>query len=212
MTDEPFRDVSGRPKRPLDASTWDARYRDDNTPWDLGHGALPLRHALTAGLVTPGRALVPGCGSGNDARLLAEFGFDVTGVDLSELALSRARALTEDAGHTIRFEQRNLLDLPDDYGPFDLVFEHTCFCAIAPDLRDLYVDAVADVLAPGGRLLGLFFVFEREEGPPFGASQAEIEHRFGRRFTVDQFGPAPDRHEERGDKEHLGLMTLREDA
>jgi len=209
VTDPPFRDVAGRPKGSLDGPAWDARYREANTPWDLGHGADPLRHAIEHGWVAPGRTLVPGCGAGHDARMLARSGFDVTGVDLSELALSTAQALASQEGVAVRFERADLLALPADLGPFDLVFEHACFCAIDPGLRDRYVDAVADALAPGGSLLGLFFVMEREEGPPFGATRDEIEHRFGRRFTVDRLEPAPDRHERRGDIEHLALMTRR---
>lgn len=37
------------------------------------------------------------------------------------------------------------------------VWEHTCFCAIEPSQRSAYARALAALLRPGQRLLGLFF-------------------------------------------------------
>jgi SAM-dependent methyltransferase len=82
----------------------------------------------------------------------------------------------------VKFEAADVLALPPHLRGADLVVEHTLFCAIDPSLRDRYVDAVADVLRPGGRLLALFWLIRTESGPPFGANEAEIRHRFARRF------------------------------
>lgn len=207
MSGSPFRDVAGVAKGPLDADAWNARWRDGNTPWDMGRPAPPFVGALERGLVSPpGRALVVGCGAGHDARLLATRGFDVTAIDVADRAIERARDLTLDGAFALDWRVADLFALPPELGSFDLVLEHTCFCAVHPNRRDAYVDAVADALSAGGALLGLFFVFEAEEGPPFGASEEELRHRFGRRFDVEHAAVPPDSHEARAGREMLFLM------
>lgn len=210
MGSSPFEDRAGTPKGPLDSDAWDARWQEGNTPWDMGDANPVLADALAREVVTPpGRALVVGCGAGHDARTLAGAGFDVTAVDHAPGALDHARRLAEAAGSPVDFVLADLFELPDALGAFDLVFEHTCFCAIDPSRRDEYVDAVADALGPDGRLLGVFFDMATDEGPPFGASPEELRHRFGRRFDVEFLEPAKTSSEKRAGKEVLGLFRRR---
>jgi SAM-dependent methyltransferase len=178
----PFHDVSGRVAFPVDrAADWDAVYARGEDRWDIGGPSPPLVAVLGRGEVAPpGRALVPGCGHGHDARLLAARGFEVVGVDFASRAVREARRGAAAAGvRGVRFERRDLFRLPPSYGSaFDLVFEQTCFCAVHPDRRDAYARAVHRALRPGGLLLGLFYDIRAEEGPPFGTTPAEIRHRF----------------------------------
>ena len=206
--DAPFPDVAGRATSPLDAGAWDDRWKKADTPWDMGVPAPPLVAAVDRGDVAPpARVLVPGCGAGNDARFLAARGFDVVGVDVSETALLRARELAAKDGVRAEFVLADLFAPPASLGVFDVAWEHTCFCAIDPSRRDEYVDAVADLLHPRGRLFGLFFLIRPETGPPFGATIEEIRHRFSRRFTVDVLRPATDSHAARAGKEAWAAMT-----
>ncbi len=204
----PFVDVSGKPQGPLDASAWDERWKKSDTPWDMNAPAPPLVAAVTRGdLAPPARVLVPGCGAGHDARFLASRGFDVVGVDVSEAAIAKARGLAAKDGVRVEFVLADLFAPPASLGRFDDVWEHTCFCAIDPMRRDEYVDAVADLLRPGGRLVGLFFMIRPETGPPFGATIEEIRHRFARRFAIDVLRPATDSHAARAGKEAWAAMT-----
>jgi methyl halide transferase len=206
--DRPFRDVSGRVGERLDATAWDDRWRRADTPWDMNEPAPPLVAAIARGdLEPPARVLVPGCGAGHDVRFLASRGFRVTGVDVSPLALEKARGLAAKDGVEAEFAEADLFALPPAMREFDAVWEHTCFCAIDPARRDDYVTAVADALRPGGRLLGLFFAITPEKGPPFGTTDAEVRHRFARRFTVDVLRPATDSHPARLGKELWAAMT-----
>ncbi len=210
MSDPPFRDVAGRPTERLDAAAWDARWAGGDTPWDMGGPAPPLVGALARGLVAPpGRALAVGCGAGHDARHVAAAGFDVTAIDIAPQALERARALTPPGTPRIAFVLADLFALPPELRDFDVVIEHTCFCAIDPGLRDAWVDAVADALRPGGLLLGLFFVFESETGPPFGATEEELRTRLGRRFEVLEGARPPDSHPARAARDFLVLARRR---
>lgn len=210
MSESPFRHVAGRAKGPLDAASWDARWQAGDTPWDMQRVAPPLAGALARGLVTaPGRLLAVGCGAGHDARHFAENGFDVTAIDISPAAVERAAALAAETGVLMDVRVADLFALDHGLGRFDVALEHTCFCAIDPAQRDDYVDAVADALVPGGHLLGLFFVFEPETGPPFGASEDELRHRFGRRFDVLHMARPDDSHPARADKDMLVLLRRR---
>ena len=60
-----------------------------------------------------------GCGTGRHAIELTKRGYNVTGVDLSENQIERAREKAEEAGVTIDFQIQDARNLPFD-GEFDL--------------------------------------------------------------------------------------------
>ena len=87
-----------------------------------------------------------------------------------------------------RFTRANFLqDAPPH--TFDYVFEHTLFCAIQPEQRDAYVDAVLCWLKPGGTYLAINYIV-CEGGPPFPVSRAELWRRLRPCFhLIDQWIP-----------------------
>ncbi|MGV8851562.1 MAG: class I SAM-dependent methyltransferase [Rhodoglobus sp.] len=74
---------------------WEQRYGSEQRVWS-GHVNAVLAD-ITLGLA-PGRALDLGCGEGGDALWLAQHGWQVTGVDISETAIERARATARAQG------------------------------------------------------------------------------------------------------------------
>lgn len=93
-----------------------------------------------------------GSGLGGPARLLAaEYGCDVTGVDLSAEFVAVASKLTERAGlvDQVRFLQGDATQLPFSDGAFDHAWTQHVAMNIA-DRRRLY-EGIRRVLAPGGR-------------------------------------------------------------
>ena len=66
---------------------------------------------------------------------------------------------------------------------FDWVFEHTLFCAIQPDQRPDYVQAVRRWLKPEGHFLAVYYIIPDKEGPPFGSTREEILERFSPFFN-----------------------------
>jgi len=176
MLDDRYHHI-GQPRGPLDATSWDERYRAGDTPWDRGEPSPGLVDFLARAKPQPGTVLVPGCGRGHDCRALADLGFHVTGLDVSPQALARAIP----AGPTVRYEVGDFLT---HAGQYDWIFEHTCFCAIHPGLRDEYVQAAVRNLKPRGYLLGIFFNIHAAEGPPFGATRAELWDRFAPHFDL----------------------------
>ncbi|MDB6078326.1 MAG: smtA, partial [Akkermansiaceae bacterium] len=122
--------------------------------------------------------LVPGCGSGHDVRALEAAGIHATGLDLSPTAVGFARSLP--AAGREKYVSGSLFDTDWRSGlTFDAIWEHTCFCAIDPSDRPAYAWAAASILAPGGHLVGVFYLDPYEPGedaagPPWGATREEI--------------------------------------
>jgi SAM-dependent methyltransferase len=185
---------------------WDARYAGGDTPWDKGAAHPVLSDDSTRDALN-GSVLVPGCGTGHDARALAAGGLQVTGLDISSLALQRARAITASGNPVYRLG--NLFDLPEEMrGAYDAIFEHTCFCAIDPARRADYVAAVASALKPRGRLLAVFFIDPENDGdgPPHGCTRGEIETLFSAFFRVLRERPNIPTFPEREGRELLMLL------
>lgn len=157
---------------------WSQIYEQEANPgWNLGEPAEALKDMLPRLKIARSRVLVLGCGEGHDAALFAASGHFVTAVDISPLALERARKLY---GHmpNLTFVEADLFKLPADFEQsFDVVFEHTCYCAINPERRKDLVKIWNRVLAPGGHLMGIFYTFEKRQGPPYGTSEWELRQR-----------------------------------
>ncbi len=165
---------------------WEHRYHTGDMPWEKGAPHPALVDFLKRSPVH-GRVLVAGCGTGHDVRALAASADEVIGLDLAPSAITRAKAQPAVGGES--YVRGDLFALPPRLrGTFDAVFEHTCFCAIDPSLREKYVASVADALKPGGHLLAIFYLDPGldpgETGPPFGVTREELDASFSPRFTL----------------------------
>src|SRR6202050_3047698 len=145
---------------------WEDRYQSHDMPWEKGEASPGLVDFLAGHPQLPrGTVLVPGCGSGHDARAWAAAGFAVTGYDIAPSAVRLSREKTADAGLAAEFIQGDFLtDTPPR--PFDWLFEHTLFCAIEPQRREEYVRAVLRWLKPGGQYLAVNYLIPGNDGPP----------------------------------------------
>jgi len=109
--------------------------------------------AQTLELVAGSSILDAPCGHGRISNLLAVEGFRVTGVDLTDLFLERARADAQRLGVEVDFRHGDLRDLPVS-GPFDaVVCWFTSFGYFDDDDNGRVLDEFSRVLRPGGRLL-----------------------------------------------------------
>ncbi len=191
---------------PSDADFWDHIYRDEAGGWELGRATPPLAGYFAAASPRGLRALVVGCGRGHEARLLAGLGAHVTAIDIAPTAIATAMASSAPG---IDYRVQDLFTLPRGPDRFDLVVEHTCYCAIEVARRGEYVDAVADLLVPGGQLVGLFYAHGRPGGPPFTVDAASVRAAFERRFTIDELVVATDSVLVRMGEELLARFTVR---
>jgi SAM-dependent methyltransferase len=149
---------------------WNERYASGQPPWDTGVPEPLLVEFVNAGGVTPRLTLDVGAGTGTNAIWLAERGFDVLGVDVSSLAIEKARAKIEGRNLHCRFMTLDFLAAPPPHGPFQFVFDRGCFHVFdEPGERARFAANVAATLAPGGLWLSLIGSTEgpaRDVGPP----------------------------------------------
>ncbi len=193
---------------------WQQQYLTGDTPWDRGAPAPALTDYLRDHPVT-GKVLVPGCGTGHDVRALAESGASgVTGLDVAPLAVERARGQLSDLpkAEILLADLFEACHRPPLAGTFDLVWEHTCYCAIPPERRPDYVAAVAAALKPGGELLGVFFLTpwdegeDQTQGPPFGTGVEELKATFSSHFDPVRGWNPESAYQGREGKEWCGLF------
>ena len=166
---------------------WDEAYQRRETPWEKGKPHPALVDFLAENGPLGGEILVPGCGSGHDVRALSTPENHAVGIDLAPSAVAKANARPKVGNE--EYELGDFFALPVEWnGRFDVVFEHTCFCAIDPARRDDYVKAVVRLLAPGGRFLAIFFLNPDNDGggPPFPVDRQELDDRFGLHFTLER--------------------------
>lgn len=127
--------------------------KNDREFWNQQHGHGHHHHGPNetlvelASMLPPGAALDVGCGAGRDSHWLAERGWKVTGVDLSDVAIARAREL--DA--RVNWEVVDATSWSPPRERFDLVTSH--FMHVSPELRVKLFREMASAVKGGGRLL-----------------------------------------------------------
>ncbi|NBR09857.1 MAG: methyltransferase domain-containing protein [Opitutaceae bacterium] len=180
---------------PLPSTTpdfWNSRYLSNQTPWDFGGVPADLKAYLKTH-PRGGHVLIPGCGSGYEIKAFVDAGYTVTALDLSTIAIDRARQLIgPDSAQQIfagDFFQH-------DFGPtqFDVVYERTFICALLPEQRNAYRDRIAALLKYRGALLGYFYYQtpDLQAGPPFGFAWGTADELFARYFLLVKDTPVTD--------------------
>ena len=130
--------------------TWDARYAESERIWS---GRPNQRLVEEVSDLATGRALDVGCGEGADAVWLAERGWSVTAVDVSEVALARVRDHAAERGVADRIEtlHHDLMAGGPAPGRYDLV--SAFFFQVPPEAFEGFYRGVAELVEPAGTLL-----------------------------------------------------------
>ena len=148
----------------------------DNIPW-ARQAVNPLLQSYLSDQTQShkGKALVIGCGLGDDAYALALAGYEVLAIDISEVALEQATLRFLDSN--IRFEKQDIFDMPDKYnGYFDFVFEALTIQSLPIKFRKKMIHAISQTLGVNAKLLVVAHKREREfDGPPWPLTQEEID-------------------------------------
>jgi SAM-dependent methyltransferase len=142
--------MPGDPTTWFTAEFWNERYRSAEHVWSGNPN--PQLVAQVAGLV-PGTALDVGSGEGADAIWLARQGWQVTGLDVSQVALDRAagHAVAAALADRITWRQTDLLTWEPGEQRYDLVSAQ--FVHLPGSARELLYGQLAELVAPGGTLL-----------------------------------------------------------
>jgi SAM-dependent methyltransferase len=148
-------------------------------PWDRG---VPSRYltewAAARALTGQGkRALVVGCGLGDDAEFVAGLGFQTVAFDIAPTAIATARRRFP--GSAVHYQTADLLNPPPDWQQaFDLVVESLTLQALPDPPRRDAIARLGGLVAADGTLIVLARACEPGQsvhGPPWALSRAEID-------------------------------------
>lgn len=122
----------------------------------------------------PGRALDLGCGTGTNVIMLAQHGWQVTGVDFVGKAIAIARRKAQQAGVQVDLRVGDVAQSNGIVASFDLILDIGCFQSLTPASKRDYVRNLTHFLAPGGTYL-MYAFFKSAESDRFGLTPADLE-------------------------------------
>ncbi|POH59887.1 class I SAM-dependent methyltransferase [Arthrobacter glacialis] len=140
----------------FDETYWNERYGNSGKIWSGNPNPQLVAEAaaLDSGSVqAPKKALDVGCGEGADSVWLAGQGWQVTGVDISTVALQRAAAHAAELElpGSVAWEHHDLLGWTPPAASFDLISAQ--FMHLPRPDRDKLFARLAAAVVPGGTLL-----------------------------------------------------------
>jgi cyclopropane fatty-acyl-phospholipid synthase-like methyltransferase len=170
-----------------DRTTFEQAYAG-KVPWDIGRPQAPFV-AVADRVTSP--VLDAGCGTGDAALFFAARGHQVTGIDFVEEPLRRARVKAAERSLAVQFLVKDALTLGNWDERFASVIDSGLFHVFADDQRRRYVEGLAAVLDPGGRLFLMCFSDEEPgtEGPR-RVSRQELYDAFADGWEVESVQPA----------------------
>jgi SAM-dependent methyltransferase len=171
------------------SADWDSSYQDTPPPWDIGRPQPAFARLAGDGLLS-GRVLDAGCGTGEHVLLAAAHGAAAMGIDVSGLAISKARAKAAERGLTARFEVGDALHLERLGESFGTVIDSGLFHVFDDAGRARYVTSLAAVLKPGGSYYMMCFS-DSQPGVwgPRRVRRDEIEQAFGDGWEIASITP-----------------------
>jgi SAM-dependent methyltransferase len=190
---------------------WDASYAHGPAPWDVG-GPQPAIERLARRGGFTGAVLDAGCGSGENALLLAALGLQVVGVDVAETAIAMARAKAAERGLAAAFAVADALRLDALGRRFDTVLDCGLFHTFDADERPAYAASLAAATASGGTLHVLCFSDEGADTGPHPVSREQLRAAFGPGSGWQVAAIGPERvltrfHDEHGAPAWLATLT-----
>jgi len=168
---------------------WLERWNSGHTGWHEAHGNTAL-HKFWPKLAPGSRVLVPLCGKSIDLLWLEQQGLDVTGVELSEIAVRAFFAESgipfdiETGGGLPKFKARgrSLAIHCGDYfdyteGLYDAVYDRAALVALSPELRPAYAAHTTSLMKPAANHLLITLEYDQSKvnGPPFSVLGGEVQ-------------------------------------
>jgi SAM-dependent methyltransferase len=156
---------------------WDVAYSEGGRPtWDIDRPQpAVVRLAESGAFGPPGHTILDaGCGTGENALLLASLGHRVVGLDVAWEAIARARAKAVEHGIVPApvFVVGDALVAPAALAaaPFDAALDVGLFHALGDDEGPRYAASLAAAVRPGGRA----FLLCWSDRNPFGVGPRRV--------------------------------------
>ena len=148
------------------------------------------------------RIFVPLCGKTIDMIWLAQQGYEVIGVELSDIACDAFFTEHHIEPQITQIDQFTVYQHPSaritllsgDFfkltkeilGPFDAVYDRAALIALPPKLRPQYVQHLTELLAPNTAILLITLAYPQDtfSGPPFSVEEMEVEALFGGKLAI----------------------------
>lgn len=150
---------------------------------------------------------VPLCGKSIDMLWLSEQGYQVIGVELSQLACDSffkenkiAVTVTEILDFVIYRSQAITIFCGDFFKinrtilhPIDAIYDRAALIALPKTVRKLYAKHLIELATPATAMLLLTLVYNQNEmrGPPFSVDEDEILALYSAHFDVHQLSSKP---------------------
>jgi SAM-dependent methyltransferase len=149
-------------------------------PWDRGmaHPLLSDWVSVTRPDGAGKRALIIGCGTGWDAELIADLGYETVAFDVSPTGIEAARKAHPDS--VVQYQTADLLTPPAEWRQaFDLVVEIFTVQSLPVPMQSAATKQVSAQVAPGGTLVVIAAARADAaeppvEGPPWPLNRAAM--------------------------------------
>jgi ubiquinone/menaquinone biosynthesis C-methylase UbiE len=169
----------------IESWLFDLQYLLGRTPWDTGMTPPEVVELIEGGGVSPGWALDMGCGTGTNCIYLAHHGWEAVGVDLSAVAIHRARQKARQGRVHCQFYRADVSDLAFLKGLFDLVLGIGCLHSVPVEERERYAAGVARLVQSGG-LYMLYAFASPSRYVPRGVPLGEVRRLFASIFALER--------------------------
>ena len=167
---------------------WDTYYKENNVeemPWYESNLDADLKNEINSRNLSRGKFLDLGTGPGTQALQLSNLGFDVTGSDLSENAIKKAKKLST----KVNFVTDDFLNSKLPENEFDFIFDRGCFHIFDIEQRSNYVNQIKRILGNNGILFLKCMSIEEKDLPedkgPHKLSKSELKQVFSNDFEVE---------------------------
>jgi len=174
-------EADGEPLRWFEELYAGANRDSEEIPWARMEPHPKMVEWVAENPTVTGRALVVGCGLGDDAEWLSVAGFEVTAFDLSQSSIDWCRERFPRS--SVKYCVGDLLEPVDGWlEVFDLVVEIHILQAIPDTVRDAAAYNLPNFLNKDGRLLSIGRLLDESEpnepAPPWPLSRVWLEGRF----------------------------------
>jgi 2-polyprenyl-3-methyl-5-hydroxy-6-metoxy-1,4-benzoquinol methylase len=173
-------------------------------PWDIDGPQPDLARLLDAGLIQ-GRVLDVGCGTGENALHFASRGVDVTGLDASDVAITRARAKARQRGLRARFIQGDARQLSTLGETFDTITDSGLLHVFSDQEMRQVIRGIHAVLRPSGTYWLMCFSEHATLPGPRRLARQRIATLFKDGWEIRSIEPA--KFEVIGGRHHEGDRT-----